>query len=292
MTEQDIGKKEVEATPFNPWYADYAFVLGKTARNVTRAVKITVNIVDETCHKAKESFNDGFNQTKGLKVRRLRTEPETPQEKISPILKEMKAIADISGLTSTFNEMKAISLRQSSDPVISRLISKMEQLSPAEQEILSKKILERLSINPYFNNATRAIPFDINITEETCQEVSDTFLQCISFALKDMNIITEQEERLLQKINDDMSQPLHNLLQFYINPKTFPQKLKRLWKMQRVFFKTIKLIKKTTSLAAEMEGSQNSSYNDVQESPQIPQIPRIPDDSGDTDFGGTRLDLN
>lgn len=257
MTERDISKKEAEAIDPDPWYADYAFVLGKTAGNVTRAVNATVNIVDETCHKAKESFDDGFNRAKGLRVRRLRTGSETPQEKISPILKEMKAIADISGLTETFDEMKAISLRQASDPVIACLISKMEKLSPAEQEILSKKILGRLNANPYFNNATHVVPFGINVTEETCQEVSDTFLQCISSALKDMNIITSQEGELLKKINDDMSQPLNHLLQFYINPKTFSQKLKRLWKMQRIFFKTIKLIKKTTSLAAEVEGFQS-----------------------------------
>ncbi len=265
MTERDISKKEAKAIDPDPWYADYCFVLGKTAKNVTRAVNTTVNIADETYHKAKESFDDGFNRTKGLRVRRLRAEPETPQEKISPILKEMKAIADISGLTETFDEMKAISLRQASDPVIARLISKMEKLSPAEQEILSKKILEKLNASSYFNNATRAIPFDINVTEETCQEVSDTFMQCISSALKDMNIITEQEGELLKKINDDMSQPLNNLLQFYINPKTFSQKMKRLWKMQRIFFKTVKLIKKTTSLAAEVEGFQKPPYNDVRD---------------------------
>ena len=64
--------------------------------------------------------------------------PARPKDPISPLLKEIKAIADISGLTAAIEEMNGISLKHSRHPIIHRLASRIGQLSPFEQETLSR----------------------------------------------------------------------------------------------------------------------------------------------------------
>lgn len=174
--------------------------------------------------------------------------PRLKQEPISPILKEIKAIADISGLTAAIEKMNEISLKHSSHPIIHRLTSRIEQLSMQEQEMLSRKFIEKLGENPYFSNPAYVFPAKTKMTEEDCQTISDAFIESIFYALEDMGI-TPEEKKFLQRFSDDITRPINELVQFYLNPKTFSQKVKRIWRMQRIFIKMIKLIHLTNALA-------------------------------------------
>ena len=51
-----------------------------------------------------------------------------------------------------------------------------------------------------------------------------------------------------------MTRPINELVQFYLHPKTFSQKVKRLWRMQRIFIKMIKLIHMTNALNMAQNG--------------------------------------
>ena len=167
----------------------------------------------------------------------------------SPILNEIKAIADISGLTSAIQEMNEISLKHSRHPVISHLISRIEQLSANNQEMLSRKFIYHLQANPYFSNSLHSMPMQSKMTEEDCQNISDAFIESIFYTLEDVGI-TPREKKFLQKFSTDMARPLNDLVQLYLAPKKFSQKVKRLWRMQRIFIKLIKLI----HLANKYEG--------------------------------------
>ena len=101
----------------------------------------------------------------------------------SPILNEIKAIADISGLTSAIQEMNEISLKHSRHPVISHLISRIEQLSANNQEMLSRKFIYHLQANPYFSNSLHSMPMQSKMTEEDCQNISDAFIESIFYIL-------------------------------------------------------------------------------------------------------------
>lgn len=59
--------------------------------------------------------------------------------------------------------------------------------------------------------------------------------------------MSETDQKLIQKLSDEVMKPLNDLMQFYLKPKTFSQK--GLWKLQRIFLKTIKLIHLTKALA-------------------------------------------
>ncbi|MBF0571936.1 MAG: hypothetical protein HQL12_08730, partial [Candidatus Omnitrophica bacterium] len=87
-----------------------------------------------------------------------RRKSQKQEEPGSFILKEIKAIADISGLTAAIQEMNEISLKHSNHPVISRLASRIRQLSTPEQEMLSRKFINNLRLNPYFNNPAYTFP--------------------------------------------------------------------------------------------------------------------------------------
>ena len=79
------------------------------------------------------------------------------------------------------------------------------------------------------------------MTEEDCQKISDAFIESIFYTLEDVGIMP-REKKFLQKFSTDMARPLNNLVQLYLAPKTFSQKVKRLWRMQRIIIKLIKLV--------------------------------------------------
>ncbi|MEI7999668.1 MAG: hypothetical protein WCH62_09225, partial [Candidatus Omnitrophota bacterium] len=164
-----------------------------------------------------------------------------PKEPLSPILKEIKAIADISGLSAALKKMNDVSLKHSKHPIISRLTVKIEQLSPIEKEILSMEFINRLKSSASFSNSMTSIQAGSEMTEENCQKISDELIECIFYTLEDIGM-TPQEKDFLRKFSNDMTKPIHELVQFYLHPKTFSQKVKRLWRMQRIFIKMIKLI--------------------------------------------------
>jgi len=176
-------------------------------------------------------------------------------EPLSPILKEIKAVCDISGLTAAIEEMNEISMDHSDHPLINQLASRIGQLSPYEQEMLSRKFIEKLSAHPCFSGSLAGnFSSPSKITEEDCQNVSDAFIESVFYALEDVGM-TVQERRFLQRFSDDMTRPINDLVQFYLHPKTFSQKVKRLWRMQRIIIKMIKLIHMTNALAAAGDGS-------------------------------------
>ncbi|MBF0571935.1 MAG: hypothetical protein HQL12_08725, partial [Candidatus Omnitrophica bacterium] len=84
-------------------------------------------------------------------------------------------------------------------------------------------------------------------TQDDCQKISDAFIESIFHALEDVGITT-QEREFLQKFSSDITRPINDLVQFYLHPTTFSQKVKRLWRMQRIFIKMIKLIQMTNAL--------------------------------------------
>lgn len=215
---KSVKKKKV-ATKKGPdaLHLKIAYNLGRTAKNVSKTVAAV---------------------KKSAKGRLSKKQSQPP---IPPILKEIKAIADISGLTAAIQEMNEISLKHSHHPIISRLTTKIEQLSRTEQEMLSRKFIEKLGRNPYFNHSMNTFPVQREITEEDCQKISDAFIESIFYALEDIGM-TSAEKEFLQKFSSDMTRPINDLVQFYLNPKTFSQKVKRLWRMQRIFIKMIKLI--------------------------------------------------
>ena len=117
---------------------------------------------------------------------------------------------------------------------------------PAEQEILSGKFMERLSNSPGFTQQRLSMTALGSMTEEDPRKLSDAFVDCVSQSLGDMGM-SETDQKLIQKLSDEVMKPLNDLMQFYLKPKTFSQK--GLWKLQRIFLKTIKLIHLTKALA-------------------------------------------
>jgi len=148
-------------------------------------------------------------------------------------------------------------------------------LSADEQEGLSKKFIERLQSSPCFDPAIYTLPPRTKMTEEDCQRISDDLIEAVFYTLKDVGM-TPREQEFLQKFSDDMSRPINDLVQFYLFPKTFSQKVKRLWRMQRIFIKMIKLIQLTNALALENAESLKRGTTTVDLVPSDHWLPVMP----------------
>ena len=176
-TEKSVKSKQTSGP--GSWYMKAAFVVGKTAKKVSESMGNTAEIVGVKLDYAKTAFNEGFNrgadEAEIATTKRTHDLPDTPGAEISPILREVKGIMDVSGLSEAIREMNEIGLEHSKHPVISCLISKIEGLPPADQEILATKFIDRLSANAYFHNATRSLPLQVNFSEEDCQKGESLF---------------------------------------------------------------------------------------------------------------------
>ena len=179
------------------------------------------------------------------------------EEFLSPIQKEIRDIAAISGLTAAVREMNEINSRHSGHPVIQRLLLKAQSLSTEEQETLSGKFIERLRSNPVFDQATGAFPVQPQMTEEDARKMADAFIECFYQFAGDIGLPPE-DQRSLREISDEVTRPLNDLVQFYVKPRTFSQKMSRLWKMQRLFVKAIKLIHLTQRASYDLRSAQDS----------------------------------
>ena len=244
-------KKRVLKKKPDALHLKLAYSLGRTVKNVSK----TVTAVKKS---AQGSLGKKRGSKKTRKIDQLNVIHVDPPIPDSPILREIKAIADISGLTAAIEEMNEISLEHSDHPVINELTLKVEQLSPTEKEMLSRKFIEKLQSNPYFNSSMHTFSPQAKITEEDCQKISDAFIESIFYTLEDVGL-TAQERLFLQKFSSDMTKPINDLVGLYLHPKTFGQKVKRLWRMQRIIIKMIKLMHLTNALNQANEGSLKSS---------------------------------
>lgn len=207
----------------------------------------------------KKSFLKGFNEGRGPEV--LTAVPvETPEEQFLPVLEELKAICEISGLTKAVNEMNAASLYHSRDPVVARVIGNIAALPPSGKEALSRVFLNRLSLNPLFSGAMSAFPAETaELTGADPREIASAFIGCAADALEDAGFAREDCDHLLL-LSDEISRPLHELLESYLKPKTALQKLRRLWKIQRLFFRTIMLVKKANAFIQSQARQPSAAF--------------------------------
>ncbi|MBF0122870.1 MAG: hypothetical protein HQL21_05640 [Candidatus Omnitrophica bacterium] len=251
MAKRKSKKKQVLKKDPDKWHLKMAFALGKTVKKASRKI-------DKVKSSSRGYSARKRNASKSMVTTRPDIFSDIPQGPMSPLLKELKGIMDVSGLTAAIQEMNEIGLKHSSHPVVNRLVSKVQQLSPVEQEALSRKFIGRLQASPYFSNAMFSMPSQVKMTEEECQKISDSFIECVTSTLEDIGM-TQEEQEFLKKFSDDMTRPLNELIQFYVHPKTFSQKVKRLWRMQRIIIKMIKLINMSNRLARNNTEFLNSA---------------------------------
>jgi len=220
----------------------------KAALDIAGTLNEALGVICKKAAIGRESFLRGFNEGAGKdKTAAAVVRIKTPEEQFQPVLRELKAICDISGLTKAVNEMNAISLDRSQDPVTAGLISKIANLSPAEQETLSRVFLNRLSMSPAFSGAMNASKDGVSgLGTEDRKEIEAAFIRCAADALEDVGFAREDCEHLLM-LSEDIFKPLDELVQFYLKPRTTLQKVRRIWKIQRLFFRTVKLIKKANT---------------------------------------------
>ncbi|MBF0216354.1 MAG: hypothetical protein HQL30_05095 [Candidatus Omnitrophica bacterium] len=212
------------------WHLEAAFLLGRNVKKVSN-----------TLGRAAEKADGRAKKTRII-------EPA-----MSPILAEIKGIMDVSGLSDAIREMNEISLKHSRHPVIAGLIAKIGCLPPAEQEDLSRKFVDRLGENPCFYDKSCFLPGQVKLNEEDCRRMSDSFIECAFLALKDMGMI-DGEADILRQLTGEVARPINDLIQFYVKPKTFGEKIKRLWRMQGVLIRTVSLIAKANALRPDLSG--------------------------------------
>ncbi len=245
-------KKAVSRKKADGWHLSLAYSLGKTVKKVS-------NKIDKTQKSAGKRAVGKGSRKKSSELAPVELFRVDPGEPLTPVLKELKAMADVSGLTAAIQEMHAISLKHSTHPVVLRLVEKVQQLPAAEQERLSRNFVERIRERMESYSAFYAFPPKAKMTEEDCQKVSNTFIECLTLTLEDAGM-TVQEKEFLQKFSDEVTRPLNELVLFYLHPKTFGQKVKRLWRMQRIIVKMIKLVNLSNALAKRQAEASEKAF--------------------------------
>ncbi|MBF0386777.1 MAG: hypothetical protein HQL20_02850 [Candidatus Omnitrophica bacterium] len=244
MVKKKAGKKKAARKAPAAWHLQVAYSLGKAAQKVSRKL-------DSVKGTAKKRVTSRKGRKAATQLSLFDPVAGTANEPLSPVLKEIKAIADISGLTAAIEEMNKISLKHSKHPVMARLVAKVKSLSAVEQEGLSRKFVERLNASLSFNNALYSLPSQVKLSEEDCQKMSAAFIECVAETLEDIGL-SEEDRDIFKKMTGDIAEPINELMQFYMHPKTFGQKVKRLWRMQRIIFRMIKIIRMTNALNGQM----------------------------------------
>jgi len=171
------------------------------------------------------------------------------KERIMSVLKDISEIIEISGLKKAFEEMKENAREHSEDPILNQFISKLEHLDPVEQENLANKFISRLNANPDFTEMMMLPSLDpVSLTEKDRQAMVDTLTDCLCQSVKDIGMYDGDFE-YLQKLTKEISEPLNKCIQLYLDPKTFFQKVKRIWRLQRIGFKSLKILVKTNEFS-------------------------------------------
>ncbi|MBF0484328.1 MAG: hypothetical protein HQL25_06440 [Candidatus Omnitrophica bacterium] len=263
VTKKVITKKIAKKTP-DAWHLKAAYALGKATQKASKAVnKVKVS--------SKKLIAKTKSKKTGTQVSLFEPSSDKVHEPLSPVLKEIKAIMDVSGLTAAIDEMNEISLKNSRHPVIERLVTRVRELSQFEQEQLSRKFIEKLNAKLHFDNMAVLLPSQVKLTEEDCQKMSDAFIGCISETLEDLGL-SEEDRAVFEKLTGDIAKPINDLMLFYMYPKTFKQKIKRLWRMQRIFIKMIKLVRLTNELNKQMPMANDFSPFKVREPAEVIEI--------------------
>ena len=233
-------------------HRDAAYELGRAAGKVSLVIRSVASFAGVGIDKAKGSFETGYgrmvNPLLRVRIRRIDRPGDPGLARLSPILREIRAIMDISGLTYAIEEMNEIGLKHSDDSLVAGIISKIENLPFDRQEMLAKKFLKRFGSSQFVNGSSFASLASADISEEDCQKMSDLLIECAFHALTDIGL-KEDEKLNLRSLVGEISRPIDELIQFYLRPKTVKQKIRRLWRMQRIIIKMIGLVNKLNGLA-------------------------------------------
>ena len=256
MTKTQNKNKSPSKSPADSRHISMAYNLGSTTRKILDGADNVTASIDRTVRTATGSLNERVSKIRAshrsksmVSYKRDNLSPNDAKELLTPILQDMKKIADISGLTSALLEMKERALRHSDDPVFTQLISSVEHLDPLQQEELARKFIARFNANAYLNERMKSMYLfkeaDI-LTPKDSDKIKNALMVCIYQTFKDLGF--EHDFQYIQNLSDDISEPLNDLIQFYLDPQTLSQKLSRLWKIQRIGFKTLMIINKTNEI--------------------------------------------
>ena len=126
--------------------------------------------------------------------------------------------------------------------VIEKLATKLSELNGVERQTLSVALLQRIEADPRFrdlgafrtNGTVKPDPADLD-------KLGRMVSSHLRITLRDLDL-TETEMDQLRVVVIDVSQPLVELVELYLKPRTFLQKMKRYWRMQRMGVKAIQIM--------------------------------------------------
>jgi len=173
---------------------------------------------------------------------------ENEEMDLTPILKEIKDIAEISGFAKAMAEVKEKTRTCEHDPIIEKIISDLESMPPVQQEIFLRDLVKRLEKNHFLHEFM--IPSCLEgqqIIVENEDKRQEIFIHCLMENIKSLGY-SEEEIKHFFDVMRMISSPIDELFQFYLHPGSFKNKMKRLWKIQRIGFKVVKVIHKVKKL--------------------------------------------
>ena len=113
---------------------------------------------------------------------------------------------------------------------------------------LATDVYERIENDPVFQQMDISGIYDRQSFDSADHKKIEQLIESSVIAFfKDLDL-QDWEIQYLQDLAEEVGEPLYELIDFYLAPQTILQKIRRLWRVQRISVKALKLIAKTAEL--------------------------------------------
>lgn len=158
---------------------------------------------------------------------------------------DIEEIADVSGLTDALGDMAAIARRHEHSPVLAKLVQSLESLDDSARDELGRRFFERIEREPVFRRFAQAGGYAPALVSQLEMEQMARVVSVSGWqVLRDLEL-SAVEIMELGGVLQDVSQPLVDLSELYLAPKTLKDRFRRYWRIQRVGFKALKIMSRS-----------------------------------------------
>jgi hypothetical protein len=156
--------------------------------------------------------------------------------------RDVEGICRASGLSKALSNVRQTARRHRDDPVFHKLANRLTELSPEDIEGLSAAFLARVEGDPLFQSLKQ--PGHLPNLETLPREMLD-LSRALSLSTQKTLMelgLTEAEIEHLDTVLNQVSDPLVDLSEVYLAPRTLGQRLRRYYYLQRIGFKALGII--------------------------------------------------
>jgi hypothetical protein len=157
------------------------------------------------------------------------------------------ALAKISGLAQALDHVEEVARRRSDSAALNRLVAKLRELGPAQSQAFAQRFAERIECDAHVQALiSRSRGAAIVLRSADAMQLQEVIAASATQSLRDLGLCEEEIDEL-RTIAAELAQPLAELGQLYLNPRTLRAKVTRYWRLQRIGIKAVQMMSRRPS---------------------------------------------